>query len=186
MLALPGGQRQPSKNKHLEESGTLERSTGSFGFLPRVSHQNATQESISPDRPSKLTIILTPAPSGIGRFEARLDGNVRVLCVSRTPFFDAARELIAEGYDPNLTFILRQAGSDTDRLRAKLGTAASLTVEETDYGPKLRRWKPFSTLAVRPRIAFDNLTAITPAPHPRQAQPGEIPPGVERNLETTP
>ena len=47
----------------------------------------------------KITII--PAPSGIGRFEARLDGNDRLLCVSRTPFFDAARELIADGYDPD-------------------------------------------------------------------------------------
>jgi len=69
-----------------------------------------------------------------GRFEARLDGDDRVLCVSRTPFFDAARELVANGYDPNLTLIMRHAGSDTDSLRAKLGTAASLTLEETDYG----------------------------------------------------
>ena len=119
-----------------------------------------------------LTIVLSPASSGSGRFEARLHGYDRVLCVSRTPFFDAARELVADGHDPNLTFVQRHAGSDTDGLRAKLRTAASLTVEETDYGPKLRSWKPFSTLAVRSRIAFDDLTAITPAPHPRRAQPG--------------
>ena len=91
-----------------------------------------------------------------------------------------------DGYDPNLMLILRHAGSDTNGLSTKLGTAASLTVEETDYGPKLRRWKPFSTLAVKPRIAFDDLTAITPAPHPRRAQLGEVPPGVKRNLKTTP
>ena len=103
-----------------------------------------------------LTIVLSPAPSGIGRFEARLDGDDRVLCVSRTPFFDVARELLADGYDPDTTLIMRHAGSGTNSLRAKLGTAASLTIEETDYGPKLRRWKPFSTLAVDLRIAPAN------------------------------
>ena len=129
-----------------------------------MSHQDAPLESRSPDRQSKLTIIITPAPSGIGRFEARLDGTDRVLCVSRTPFFDAARKLIAEGNNPDTTLVMRHAGSKTDSLRAQLGAAASLSVEETDYGPKLRRWKPFSTLAVEPRIASEALTATTPAP----------------------
>jgi hypothetical protein len=92
-----------------------------------------------------LKIVVTPAPRGAGRFEARLDGDDRVLCVSRTPFFDAARKLLAQGYDPN---DLRHAGSDTDSLRAKLGTAASLTVKETGYGPELEPWKRFSTLPV--------------------------------------
>jgi hypothetical protein len=41
-----------------------------------------------------LTILLSPATSGIGRFEARLDGDDRVLCVSRTPFFDAAHFMV--------------------------------------------------------------------------------------------
>ena len=95
-----------------------------------------------------------------------------VLCVSRTPFFDAARELVANGYDPNLTLIMRHAGSDTDSLTAKLGTAASLTLEETDYGPKLRRWKPFSTLAVAPRNAPANRGATTPQPAPNRTPLG--------------
>jgi hypothetical protein len=50
---------------------------------------------------ASLIVVATPAPGGAGRFEARLDGHDRVLCVSRTPFFDAARELLAQGYDPN-------------------------------------------------------------------------------------
>lgn len=96
---------------------------------------------------ASLIVVATPAPRGAGRFEARLDGHDRVLCVSRTPFFDAARELIAQGYDPDTTLILRHAGSETDCLRARLKKAASLTVEETVYGPRVRRWKPISTLA---------------------------------------
>ena len=129
-----------------------------------MSHQDAPLESRSPDRQSKLTIIITPAPSGIGRFEARLDGTDRVLCVSMSPLFNAARKLIAEGSNPDTTLVMRHAGSKTDSLRAQLGAAASLSVEETDYGPKLRRWKPFSTLAVEPGIASEALTATTPAP----------------------
>jgi hypothetical protein len=107
-----------------------------------------------------LTIVLSPAPSGNSRFEARLQSDDRILCVSRTPFFDSARRLAAEGYDPNTNLIQRHAGSDTDSISAQIGAAASLTVEETAYGPKLRRWKPFSTLAVEPRIASDDRGTI--------------------------
>jgi hypothetical protein len=74
---------------------------------------------------ASLMVIATPAPRGAGRFEARVDGDDHVLCVSRTPFFDAARELVADSYDPNVTLFLRHAGSDTDCLRASLGTAVA-------------------------------------------------------------
>ena len=100
-----------------------------------------------------LQITITPAPRSHGRYQAHLDGDGRILCVSRTPFFDAARELIGDGHDPNLMLVLRHAGSDTGSLRAKLGSAAGLTVEETPYGPKLRRWNAISTPAVTSRIA---------------------------------
>jgi hypothetical protein len=113
-----------------------------------------------------LTVILSPAPRSAGSYEARLDGDDRVLCISRTPFFDAARELIADDHDPNAELILRHAGSNTDSLRAELGTAASLTVEETGYGPRLRRWRPIPALAVAPRIASNERAAVTPALHP--------------------
>jgi len=105
-------------------------------------------------RPLKISI--TAAPDGASRYVARIDGDDRVLCVSRTPFFDAARELLAEGYDPSVTLIMCHAGTDTMSLRAKLGVAARFTVEETDYGPKLRCWKPISTLEGRSRIAPTN------------------------------
>jgi hypothetical protein len=116
---------------------------------------------------ASLLVVATPAPRGAGRFEARLGGDDRVLCVSRTPFFDAARKLLAQGYDPNDLLMLRHAGSDTDSLRAKLGTAASLTVKETGYGPQLQPWKPFSTHPVRARNASDDRAATHP-PRARQ------------------
>jgi hypothetical protein len=64
---------------------------------------------------------------------------------------------------PNDLLMLRHAGSDTDSLRAKLGTAASLTVKETGYGPQLQPWKPFSTLPVRARNAPDDRAATATA-----------------------
>ena len=91
-----------------------------------------------------LIVVATPAPRGAGRFEARLDGHDRVLCVSRTPFSDAARELLAQGYDPNGLLMLRHGGSDTDSLK------------ETGYGPQFQPWKPFSTLPVGARNAPDD------------------------------
>jgi hypothetical protein len=150
-LALPRGQRQSNKDNHLAESGTPKHSTGSFGFLPRVSHQDAAGESKPHSFASTLVVIVAPAPRSAGRFEAHLDGDDHVLCVSTTPFLTAARKLVAQGYDLGLTLILRHAGSDTDSLRAKLGTAASLTIKETGYAPQLQPWKPFSTLPVRAR-----------------------------------
>jgi hypothetical protein len=110
---------------------------------------------------ASLIVVATPAPYGAGQFEARLDGDDHILCVSRTPLFDAARKLLADGYDSDLSLVLRHKESKIDCLRVKLGTAATLSVEETKYGPKVRRWKPIPALAVTPRIASDGLAAIT-------------------------
>ncbi len=123
---------------------------------------------------TSLTVVITPAPRGAGRFEVRLDGDDRLLCVSRTPFFDAARELVAAGYDPNILLILRYSGSEVDCLRARLGMAASLSVEETDYGPKLRGWKPMRTLSVTPSIASDQSEATTLPSNPIQSVGNEL------------
>jgi hypothetical protein len=165
-----GGLPQSNEISTLESGGTPKHPTRSLGFPPRVSHQNAACECRAADSASTLTIIVTPAPSSNGRYQSRLDGDYRVLCVSRTPFFDAARKLVAEGHDYNTTLLLRHAGSDTDSLRVKLGTAASLTVEETGYGPQLRRWKPISTLAVAPRIAPKERAATTLVPPRSEAR----------------
>jgi hypothetical protein len=61
-LALPRGQRQANKDNHLAESGTPKHSTGSFGFLPRVSHQDAAGESKPHSLASTLVVIVAPAP----------------------------------------------------------------------------------------------------------------------------
>jgi hypothetical protein len=128
----------------------------------------------SPTQARSLLIIVTPANGSSEQFEARL--NERQLCVSRTPFFAAARALQAEGVDPNTILVMRHSGSQTDSLRARLGVAAGLTIEETKYGPKLRRWKPFSaldgSLSIAPKMPVG---AATPSgPQNRLKAVGEI------------
>jgi hypothetical protein len=137
-----GGMPQPNENNNLEFGGTFKSSTGSFGFLPRVSHQDTTRENRSPDCASTLTLIITPAPRSAGRYEAHLDGEDHVWCVSRMPFLDAARALIAAGHDANAILEMYRLGASSWDLRAPLLVAAQLDVAETPFGPKFvrRRW----------------------------------------------
>jgi hypothetical protein len=44
---------------------------------------------------------------------------------------------------------MRHAGASHDALRGRLGTAAGLTVDETN-GTRFARWKPFQRSAVGP------------------------------------
>ena len=121
-----------------------------------------------------LLITVAPANGSSEQFEARL--NERQLCVSRTPFFAAARVLQAEGVDPNTVLVLRHLGSQTDSLRARLAVAAGLTVEETKYGPRVRRWKPLSaldgSLRIAPKVAGGGETSSGPLNHSKAV--GEI------------
>jgi hypothetical protein len=73
-----------------------------------------------------------------GRFEARL--GERLLCVSRQPLLDSARILLAQGHSPDATIVMRSAGSQVDSPKARLSTAAQLTVNED--GPRFERWRP--------------------------------------------
>ena len=47
-----------------------------------------------------LIIIVTSALHSPGRYKARLVGDDRVLCVSRTPFLHAAKAMIVAGHKP--------------------------------------------------------------------------------------
>ena len=89
-----------------------------------------------------LKIVVAPSPRGAGRFEARLDGEDRVWCVSKMPFLDAARALIAAGHDADAILEMCRPGASSYALRAPLKIAAQLDVAETPFGPKFvrRRW----------------------------------------------
>jgi hypothetical protein len=85
------------------------------------------------------TITIAPIESRPGYYTARCDG--RLLCRSRQPFLDGARELLASGYPADTVIVMRSPASDADRLRSTIGTAARLTVTDNRYGvPQFRRW----------------------------------------------
>ena len=110
----------------------------------------------------EITVVVAPTSRRTGRYVARLGERGRVLCKSSTkPFLDAARHLIALGFDPGITLVMRHAGSETECLRSTIGAAATLTVEDTTYGPRLRPWKPLPTPAVSRRIASNSALANT-------------------------
>jgi hypothetical protein len=83
-------------------------------------------------------IILEPA--GYSRFTARLPSGEILVTGTLTPFFAAARALIARGANPADVLIARHKGSDTIALKAKVGAAAKLAVRDTDLGPRFIPW----------------------------------------------
>jgi hypothetical protein len=95
----------------------------------------------SPASPT-LVIIVSPTKSA-GHFQAKLQHTDEVLVQnSRQPFLDGARVLVLRGYDPGVLLVMKHLGSDLVALRAPLGKAAKLTVEEGPHGP---RFVPFRT-----------------------------------------
>ena len=114
-----------------------------------MENQNAKYQNTSTSAPE--IIIVTPlVKSGNrthGRYEAHVQG--RLVARSRTPFLDAARTLLAEGFSPNTVIAMRRAGSDTDCMTATLGAAAKLTVVEHN-DTRFTKWKPFPRSAVSP------------------------------------
>jgi hypothetical protein len=100
---------------------------------------------------SEIVIIVTPheRPS---RYWAYVETEREPLCVSRQPFVDSARKLIARGHDPSTVLVMRWTGTKDWALRSRLGVAAELTIDEHN-GTVFAEWKPFSRSAVSPRIA---------------------------------
>jgi hypothetical protein len=85
---------------------------------------------------SPLVIVVSSTKSA-GHFQARLQHSNEVLVKnSRQPFLDGARLLVERGYDPSALLVMKHLGSDIVALRAPLGKASKLTVEEGPHGPR--------------------------------------------------
>ena len=83
---------------------------------------------------------ITIKPKGDVEYEASLGG--RPLCVSKTPFFAAARALMAEGCDPNEPLELIRGGKVA--LTQRIGDAALLAIREPAKGGLgFVRYQPF-------------------------------------------
>jgi hypothetical protein len=113
--------------------------------------------------PATIKIILE-AVNRRGRSRASLPDETVLVASSRQPFLDAARVLIAAGYDPGCWLEGWRAGATAFALRARLGIAAGLTVDETRtvFAP----WKPFSPSAVSPSIRHSEEAATHPSCRP--------------------
>jgi hypothetical protein len=124
-----------------------------------------------------IIVVVSPTKSA-GHFQAKLQHTDEVLVQnSRQPFLDGARVLVLRGYDPGALLVMKHLGSDTVALRAPLGKAAKLTVEEGPHGPRLVGFRTDpKTRVAAPPIApsvgpLSNLpesNSLTGAPSTRQ------------------
>ena len=110
-----------------------------------------------------IKIILVPV-NRRGRSCASLPDGTVLVGSSRQPFLDAARVLIAAGYDSDSWLEGWRPGATAFALRARLGIAAGLTVDETKT--VFAKWKPFSSSAVASSIDHSEIPATTLAAAP--------------------
>jgi hypothetical protein len=110
---------------------------------PGKKSDNSAQSS-----PAQLSIVIEPSPSKPGYFISWDADRSAVICVSRSPFVDSARCLVSGGNHPNCILEMRHAGRSDVSLRARLGHAAGLVVEEGAHGPVFRAIREGSPGAV--------------------------------------
>jgi hypothetical protein len=91
----------------------------------------------------KIVIAISPAFDQWGKrrhefFEARVEGDDRIICISRTPLLDSARQLISEGVDPKTHINMRHVGSAIESFEDPLpmGYAARFTVKGGKFVPR--------------------------------------------------
>jgi hypothetical protein len=88
--------------------------------------------------------VVTINPRGGDRYLGAVNGLQP--WVSRTPFLVAARKLLALGYSPDDTIVMRHRGSEVDCPTSTVSVAARLRVSEPDDGkqsPIFRAWRPY-------------------------------------------
>jgi hypothetical protein len=128
---------------------------------------NSLPETVKRDGRIGTIRIILESVNRRGRSSASLPDGTVLVGSSRQPFLDAARVLIAAGYDPDSWLEGWRPGATAFALRARLGIAAGLTVDETRtvFAP----WKPFSLSAVAPSIRRFEEAAPTLAAAPRRS-----------------
>jgi hypothetical protein len=114
-------------------------------------------------------IVLTVTPDREpGRYRAHIETEPKPLCVSRQPFLDGARKLLARGHDPRTVLVMRWAGSKDWALRGPLGVAGKLTVDE--HHGVFAKWKPYFHSAV-PAKSTQSAATASPPPDLMTARP---------------
>jgi hypothetical protein len=126
----------------------IDDAQGAKQFLPARPDKPARVNAN--DCPAQIVITVTPDTRN-GRYRAYINAEQEPLCVSRQPFLDSARKLLARGHDRRTMLVMRWAGAKEWALRGPLGVAAELTVDE--HNGAFAKWKPLSRSAVPPQIA---------------------------------
>jgi len=104
----------------------------------------ASREAVA----SPPAIIIRVKHTGRGLFDAFDDTKRLLVRSSRTPFFDSARVLLAEGVNPDTHLAMLMNG--TPSLSSTVGHAAALTVSEgATYGPRIAKFRPFERASLQ-------------------------------------
>jgi hypothetical protein len=107
-------------------------------------------------------IIVAPArrSNGVtspGNYTATLQDEARPIALSRTPFLDAARALLARGFAGDDVLVMRWAGSAVDSLKAQLGVAARFAVQERNASSPSLRFAPYAPLPEKLFVTSEGL-----------------------------
>src|SRR5262249_6475146 len=122
--------------------------------LPCLNSQQAKSPQAAP--PAQAAVVIVAWPRGRGLFDARVDRQV-IVAKTREPFLSACRVLLQRGWDPNRVAVMRHACSSTIALKAPIGVAAGLTVEEgSGERIRLRRWRPPPSGGLNAPVEFES------------------------------
>ena len=80
----------------------------------------------------------------------------RYLCSSPAPFIDGCRALLAQGYDPTASVVMRHSGSSDDALHGILAHVASVEIGGHSVG-----FRPRAERVTAPPMRFPELAAVT-------------------------
>ena len=113
-------------------------------------------------------IVIEVRPIGGGKFAVKHAGRL-LIGSTATPFCDAARRLLAEGFPPGSVLGMRHQGKADIALRGKLGHAARLTVREDESPPRFARWKasPYRAVSAPMRLFGQAVPLYRTAPRRR-------------------
>jgi hypothetical protein len=147
-MALPSGAGERSNFNSLAND---------LGTEPGIETQCIS--ATSPKTHDAVIVVVAECKSSRGLFDAFLSDGTQLVRSSRQPFLDAARALIGAGYSP-MVWVEKWRPRGTEfSMRAQLGTAAGLTVDETKT--VFAKWKPFPSSAVASPRHFSKTAAAT-------------------------
>jgi hypothetical protein len=91
----------------------------------------------------EVQVIAPGKPTGSGTCYHWSAIGTGLVGTSKTPLLDAARKLLVAGFDPTTPLSLVWGETDIISMTTTVGTAAALSVSETQTGPRFHRYVEF-------------------------------------------